>query len=69
VAVGAHDLVGAEGTVRRGGFVQLNGELWRAHTADGSELVAGQQVRVEDVESDLRLVVGSGTSPSEEGTT
>jgi membrane protein implicated in regulation of membrane protease activity len=49
--------------------VQLNGELWRAHTADGSELVAGQQVRVEDVESDLRLVVGSGTSPSEEGTT
>jgi membrane-bound serine protease (ClpP class) len=68
-AVGAHDLVGAEGTVKRGGLVQLNGELWRAHTKDGSMLVPGQHVRVEDVESDLRLVVGSGTSPSEEGTT
>ena len=69
VAVGAHGLVGAEGTVKRDGLVQLNGELWRAHTKDGSMLVPGQHVRVEDVESDLRLVVGSGTSPSEEGTT
>jgi membrane protein implicated in regulation of membrane protease activity len=49
--------------------VQLNGELWRAHSADGSALVPGQHVRVEEVEPDLRLVVGSGTSPSEEGTT
>jgi membrane-bound serine protease (ClpP class) len=68
-AVGAHGLVGAEGTVRRDGLVQLNGELWRAHTADGSKLVPGQHVRVEEVESDLRLVVGSGATPSEEGTT
>jgi len=68
-AVGAHGLVGAEGTVKRGGLVQLNGELWRAHSADGSLLVPGQQVRVEEVEPDLRLVVGSETSPSEEGMT
>jgi len=69
VAVGARGLVGTEGTVKRDGLVQLNGELWRAYRKDGSLLVPGQHVRVEDVESDLRLVVGSGTSPSEEGTT
>jgi membrane-bound serine protease (ClpP class) len=69
VAVGAHGLVGAEGTVKRDGLVQLNGELWRAHTKDGSMLVPGQHVRVEGVESDLRLVVGSESSPSEEGMT
>lgn len=69
VAVGTHGLVGAEGTVKRPGLVLLNGELWRAHTADGSELVPGEHVRVEEVESDLRLVVGSQTSSSEEGTT
>jgi membrane protein implicated in regulation of membrane protease activity len=69
VAVGPHGLVGTEGTVKRDGIVQLNGELWRAHTKDGSLLVPGQHVRVEDVENDLRLVVGSGTSPNEEGTT
>ncbi len=67
-AVGAHGLVGAEGVVKRGGLVSLNGELWRAHTHDDSPLVPGQHVRVEEVEDDLRLVVGSVMSPIEEGT-
>jgi membrane-bound serine protease (ClpP class) len=64
-AVGANNLVGAEGVVKRGGFVLLNGELWRAHTADGTDLVPGEHVRVEGIEEDLRLVVGSMASPTE----
>jgi membrane-bound serine protease (ClpP class) len=68
-AVGTHGLVGTEGVVKRDGLVLLNGELWRAHTEDGSPLVPGQHVQVEQVEGDLRLVVGSRASPSEEGTT
>jgi membrane protein implicated in regulation of membrane protease activity len=66
-AVGANNLVGAEGVVKRGGLVLLNGELWRAHTSDGTELVPGEHVRVEEIEGDLRLVVGSMASPTEEG--
>jgi membrane-bound serine protease (ClpP class) len=67
VAVGAHGLVGAEGVVKREGLVLLNGELWRAHTGDGSPLVPGRRVRVEQVEDDLRLVVGSTATATEEG--
>jgi membrane-bound serine protease (ClpP class) len=66
-AVGAHGLVGAEGVVKREGLVLLNGELWRAHTDDGSPLVPGRRVRVEQVEDDLRLVVGSPATATEEG--
>jgi membrane-bound serine protease (ClpP class) len=61
-AVGAQGLVGGEATVRRDGLVSVNGELWRAHTADGSPLVPGEHVRIEAVEDDLRLVVGSVSS-------
>jgi membrane-bound serine protease (ClpP class) len=61
-AVGAQGLVGGEATVRRDGLVSVNGELWRAHTADGSPLVPGEHVRIEAVEDDLRLVVGSFSS-------
>jgi membrane-bound serine protease (ClpP class) len=64
--VGTQELVGGEGVVRRGDLVSVNGELWRAHTADNSPLVAGTHVRVERVESDLRLVVGSPVPPKEE---
>ena len=56
VQVGAHTLVGAQGEVRRDGLVFLNGELWQAHTKDGSRLVPGQQVEVEAVEG-LELTV------------
>jgi membrane-bound serine protease (ClpP class) len=65
-AVGVEGLVGHEGVVRRAGQVQVNGELWRARSADGSPLVAGDQIRVEQVEEDLRLVVGSRSSPTRE---
>jgi membrane-bound serine protease (ClpP class) len=65
-AVGAEGLVGGEGVVRRDGLVFLNGELWRAAAADGSPLEPGEHVRVEQVEDDLRLVVGSMSSPTRE---
>ena len=63
VAVGVHGMVGNEAVVRRDGLVQLNGELWRARSAGGEELVPGEHVRVEEVEEDLRLVVGSVSTP------
>ncbi len=63
-AVGVEGLVGGEGVVRRDGLVLVNGELWRAHASDGSPLLPGEHVRVEDVEDDLRLVVGSVSSPT-----
>jgi membrane-bound serine protease (ClpP class) len=62
-AVGVHGLVGGEGVVRRDGLVLVNGELWRARTADDSPLVVGDRVRVEQVEDGLQLVVGSPSTP------
>jgi membrane protein implicated in regulation of membrane protease activity len=47
-------------------MVQLNGELWRARSAGGEALVPGEHVRVEQVEEDLRLVVGSMSTPTGE---
>ena len=66
VAVGAQELVGHEGVVRRDGLVLVSGELWRARRIDGEALAAGERVRVERVEDDLRLVVGSMSSPTRE---
>jgi membrane-bound serine protease (ClpP class) len=65
-AVGVQGLVGHEAVVARGGFVRMNGELWRARSAGGSELVPGEEVRVEEVGDDLTLVVGSIPSPTRE---
>jgi membrane-bound serine protease (ClpP class) len=65
-AVGSQGLVGVEGVVKRDGLVQINGELWRAHAEDDAPLVPGDHVFVKDVEEDLRLVVGSRSSPTEE---
>ncbi len=59
-------MVGGEAVVRREGMVQINGELWRARTADGGALVPGDHVRIEEVEDDLRLVVGSMSTPNGE---
>jgi membrane-bound serine protease (ClpP class) len=67
-AVGVQGLVGAEGVVKRNGLVSLNGELWRASSDDESPLEPGQHVRVERVEDNLRLVVGSTTAPTDERT-
>ena len=66
VAVGIQGLVGDEGVVRREGMVQVNGELWRAHTEDGSPLIPGDHVRIERVVEDLQLVVGSPVPPNKE---
>jgi len=65
-AVGTSQLVGGEGVVRRNGTVFVNGELWRAHTADGAPLVPGDRVRVEKVEEGLQLLVGSAAQSTEE---
>ena len=60
VAVGSHRLVGEAAAVRGENLVFVDGELWHAHTADGSPLVAGQHVLIEGIEPDtLELVVGS----------
>jgi membrane-bound serine protease (ClpP class) len=56
VAVGPQMLVGMNGEVRESGLVYVGGELWRAHTPDGSELQAGQLVQV-DALTGLELTV------------
>jgi len=56
VAVGPTRVVGAEGVVRSPGQVFVLGELWRAHDADGEELVPGERVRVEGMDG-LELTV------------
>jgi membrane-bound serine protease (ClpP class) len=58
-AVGTSHLVGDEGVVRRDGMVFVNGELWRARSADGSPLITGARVRIEGIDEGLRLLVGS----------
>jgi len=57
VTVGPQRIVGQAGEVRRDGFVFVNGELWRAHTAGGGALEEGETVRVEGIEDGLVLVV------------
>ncbi len=62
-AVGAHRLVGEPAQVRGEGHVFVDGELWRARTADGSPLRPGERVRVESVHQDeLELVVANPDS-------
>jgi membrane-bound serine protease (ClpP class) len=64
--VGAHRLVGVEGQVRGDNLVFVDGELWRARTADGEPLLPGGHVRVESVEQDaLQLVVAASPEPAE----
>jgi membrane-bound serine protease (ClpP class) len=56
VSVGPNRFLGAEGVVRGPGQVFVAGELWRAHRADGSELVPGEHVQVDSVDG-LELTV------------
>jgi membrane protein implicated in regulation of membrane protease activity len=65
VEVGIGNLVGEVGEVQRSGLVSVNGELWRARPADGWSLTRGARVKVEAVEDDLVLLVGSTTTPTE----
>ncbi len=52
--VGAETLIGAEAEVRDGGYVFVQGELWRAHGAE--HLERGDRVRILAVNG-LTLVV------------
>jgi membrane-bound serine protease (ClpP class) len=56
VSVGPERFLGDEGVVRDPLHVFVEGELWRAHRADGGELVPGERVRVEQIEG-LELAV------------
>ena len=58
--VGTHRLIGHTAAVRGEQLVFVDGELWHARSADGSPLVPGERVVVEEVEPDsLQLIVGS----------
>jgi membrane-bound serine protease (ClpP class) len=57
VSVGPQTIVGEVGEARRDDLVFVNGELWRARTADGEPLQPGQQVRVSGVGPELVLEV------------
>jgi membrane-bound serine protease (ClpP class) len=56
VEVGPLRVVGADAVVRSPRQVFVEGELWRARSADGRDLVPGEHVRVEAVEG-LELTV------------
>jgi membrane-bound serine protease (ClpP class) len=60
---GPQTLVGAEGEVRTSGAVFVNGELWRAHTSDGSRLLLGDHVEVKALNG-LELTVEPVRSPA-----
>jgi membrane-bound serine protease (ClpP class) len=55
--VGAQSMIGETGVVRYGGQVFADGELWRARSVDGSELVPGERVAIEGVDPSLTLEV------------
>ena len=55
-AVGPLRVVGAEGVVRTPTQVLVDGELWRARHADGTDLVPGEHVQVERADG-LELTV------------
>jgi membrane-bound serine protease (ClpP class) len=50
VTVGPDQIIGEEAVVRSPGQVQVAGELWHPHRADGGELVPGDHVQVEAVD-------------------
>ena len=56
MTTGPQTLVGMNGEVRRNGLVFVDGELWRAHTNDGTALRPGERVEV-DALNGLELTV------------
>jgi membrane-bound serine protease (ClpP class) len=56
VKVGPQTIVGRKAEVRAPGLVFVNGELWRAHAGDDTDLVPGEEVEVEAVNG-LELTV------------
>jgi membrane-bound serine protease (ClpP class) len=57
VRVGPQLIVGELGEAKRDDLVFVNGELWRARSADGEPLRPGQPVRVSGVDPELMLEV------------
>jgi membrane-bound serine protease (ClpP class) len=57
VSVGPQTIVGEVGEARRDDLVFVNGELWRARTADGEPLHPGERVRVSGIDPELVLEV------------
>jgi membrane-bound serine protease (ClpP class) len=62
VKTGPQTIVGSEGEVRDSGLVFADGELWRAHASDGSQLRAGERVEVEALDG-LELTVTPVRTP------
>jgi membrane-bound serine protease (ClpP class) len=60
VETGVQTMVGQIAEVRGPGLVFVDGALWQAHAADESELVPGEQVRVEAVDGLQLTVVPEG---------
>jgi membrane-bound serine protease (ClpP class) len=56
VEVGTNTMVGTTGVVRGEGLVFVNGELWRARSADDGPLRIGDEIEIESVDG-LELVV------------
>jgi membrane-bound serine protease (ClpP class) len=56
VETGVHKMIGLRAKVRAPGLVFVDGALWKAHTADDSTLVPGEEVEVEAVDG-LQLTV------------
>lgn len=66
-AVEAHRFVGEDVVVESDGTVRIHtGAPWPARSTNGAVLVPGARGRVERVEDDLTLVVGSMSSPTGE---
>ena len=63
VKAGPQTLVGTAGEVREGGLVFAGGELWRAHTSDGSQLHPGECVEVKALDG-LELTVTRVRTPA-----
>jgi membrane-bound serine protease (ClpP class) len=56
VTTGPQTLIGMNGDVRESGLVFVDGELWQAHSSDGTPLLAGEHVQV-DALTGLELTV------------
>jgi membrane-bound serine protease (ClpP class) len=62
VLMGPQTILGAQGEVRGDGVVLVRGELWQAHTGDGSQLRVGEEIEVRALDG-LELTVTPLGSP------
>jgi membrane-bound serine protease (ClpP class) len=62
VKTGPQTIIGSEGEVRDSGLVFADGELWHAHSSDGSQLHPGDRVEVQALDG-LELTVTHVRTP------